>query len=204
MAQAPLVLDAHGKHAQAVHFTRDGKRLVSVGQDARVRLWSVPGFKAERAFEGHEKSVHSLSFRADEKHLLTASSDPAVKLWSFPEGKCLFTLERQVHGALGPDGAHAVTISAKGELTLWDGETGQKRKALAPLDKRHMALCFAPSGLFFFVGGTGRSTACRCRTRCSTGSTRATRSASPACGRRPTRRSWPRPGWTARCASGPS
>jgi len=155
MSQPLLVLEAHGKHAQAVRFTRDGKHLVSAGQDAAVRVWSVPGFKAERALTGHEKSVNSLSFNADEKRLLTGSSDPAVKLWSFADGKCLHTFEKQIHGAIGPDGAHVVTISAKGELTLWDGDTGAKRRALPPLDKRHLALAFAQNGLFLFVGGTG-------------------------------------------------
>ena len=155
MPNPPLVLEAHGKHAQAVHFTRDGKHLVSCGQDARIRVWSVPGFKPVRALQGHEKSVNSLSFSTDESRLATASSDPAVRLWSFKDGKCLFTFEKQVHAALGPDGDHLVTVSAKNELTLWDGHTGEKRKALAPLDKRHVALAFARNGLFLFVGGTG-------------------------------------------------
>src|SRR5262245_22280500 len=156
MSTSPLVLEAHGKHAQAVHFTRDGKHLVSCGQDAKVRVWSVPGFKAERALSGHEKSVNSLSFSADETRLATSSSDPAVRVWSFKDGKLLFTLEKQTHVALGPDGEHLVTISARNELVLWDAHDGQKRKTLPPLDKRHMALAFAQSGLFLFVGGTGK------------------------------------------------
>ena len=155
MSNHPLVLEAHEKHAQAVHFTRDGKRLVSAGQDAKIRVWSVPGFKPERVFEGHEKSVNSLSFSADEKRLVTGSSDPAVKLWSFPDGKCLHTFAKQSVGALGPDGAHVVTISAKGELALWDGDTGRLTRALPHLDKRHFSIAFAQSGLFLFVGGTG-------------------------------------------------
>jgi len=155
MSHAVQVIDAHGKHAQAVHFTRDGKRLVSCGQDARVRVWSVPGFRPERAFEGHEKSVNSLSFTADETRLATGSSDPGVRLWSFPEGKCLFTLEKQVLACLGPDGDHLATISAKGELALWDGRKGTVIKNLPALDKRHLALAFAPNGVFLFVGGTG-------------------------------------------------
>lgn len=155
MPKPPLLLEAHDKGAQAVHFTRDGKRLVSVGHDAAVRVWSVPRFQAERAFEGHSKPVHSLSFRSDETRLVTAGADPSVKLWSFPEGKCLLTLEKQSLGALGPDGAHLVTIAPKGELTLWDGDTGARRRTLPALDKRHLALTFAGSGLFLFVGGSG-------------------------------------------------
>ncbi len=155
MPKPPLVLEAHGKHAQAVHFTRDGKHLVSCGQDTAVRLWSVPRFETVRALSGHEKSVNALSFNADETRLATASSDPGVKLWDFQQGKCLFTLENEIHAALGPDGDHLVTISAKNALTLWDGRTGARRKTLGPLDKRHLALAFSANGLFLFVGGTG-------------------------------------------------
>lgn len=155
MTHAPRVLDAHGKHAQAVHFTRDGKRLVTCGQDAHIRVWTVPGFKQERALEGHEKCVNSLSFSADGERLATAASDPAVRLWSFRDGKCLFTFPKQSMAALGPDGDHLVTVSSKGELVLWDGHTGERRKTLPALDKRHMSLAFSANGLFLFVGGTG-------------------------------------------------
>jgi WD40 repeat protein len=155
MPTSPLVLDAHGKHAQAVRFTRDGRRLVSCGQDGKVRLWSLPGFKEERALDGHEKSVNALGFNADETRLLTFASDPAAKLWSFPAGTCLHTFPGQTLGAIGPDGAHVVTVSTKGELTLWDGDTGAKRRVLPALDKRHLALAFSQNGLFLFVGGTG-------------------------------------------------
>lgn len=155
MPKSPLVLEAHAKHAQAVHLTRDGKHLVTCGQDAAVRVWSLPGLRAERELLGHAKSVNALAFTADESRLLTSSSDPAVKLWSFRDGKCLHTFEDQVLGAIGPDGAHVVTIARSGELTLWDGDTGAKRRTLPALDKRHLALAFAQNGLFLFVGGTG-------------------------------------------------
>jgi WD40 repeat protein len=155
MSNAPHVLDAHGKHAQAVHFTRDGKRLVSCGQDAAIRVWTVPAFKEERVLEGHEKSVNSLSFTADGTRLATASSDHTVRVWSFRDGKSLYALHKQAVAELGPDGDHLVTVSTKGELLLWDGKSGEKQKQLPTLDKRHLSLAFATSGLFLFVGGTG-------------------------------------------------
>ncbi len=155
MTGAPLVLDAHGRHAQAVHFTRDGEHLVTTGQDARVRLWSVPRFTAQRAFEGHARCVNGLSFPADEKRLATGSSDPSVRVWSFPEGKCELELEKQSCACFGPDGEHLATISAKGEVSLWDVARGTRLRTFPALDKRHLALAFAPSGVTLFVGGTG-------------------------------------------------
>jgi WD40 repeat protein len=155
MNSEPIVLEAHGKHAQAVHFTKDGKELVSCGQDAAVRVWSVPGFKAKRELVGHEKSVNTLSFTADESRLVTSASDGTVRAWSYRDGKCQFVLEKQLLGAIGPDGEHLVTISNKNEVILWDGKSGEKRKAFPPLDKRHTTLAFAQNGLFLFVGGSG-------------------------------------------------
>src|ERR1700687_2404539 len=95
---AVAVIDAHGRHAQAVQFTKDGKLLVSVGQDARVRLWSVPGFAAAGTFEGHKSRVSSISLAPVQQLLATGSTDGTVRLWSFPDGRCLETLEKQVTG----------------------------------------------------------------------------------------------------------
>jgi WD40 repeat protein len=97
----------------------------------------------------------SLSFSADGAWLATSSSDPSVRLWSFDDGKSHFTLDGENHAALGPDGDHLVTISTRNQLTLWDTRTGERKKTLPAFDKRHLALAFAPSGLFLFVGGTG-------------------------------------------------
>jgi len=154
MTKPPLVLDAHGKHAQAVRFTKDGKHLVSSGQDARVRVWSVPGFRPERVLEGHEKSVNGLSFSADGALLATGSSDPAARVWSFADGRCLSVFERQIAAVLSPTGEHLATLSAKNEVALHDVASGRELRAFHGLDKRASALCFAPNGTFLFVGGT--------------------------------------------------
>jgi WD40 repeat protein len=155
MALEVALIEAHGRHAQAVRFTKDGKLLVSAGQDACVRLWSVPGFSAAGAFEGHKNSVNSLAFTPDEQLLATGSTDGTVRLWSFPEGRCLHTLEKQVTGVFAPDGERLATISAKGQVILWEAKSGKQITAIPALDKRTMALAFSPNGRSLLVGGTG-------------------------------------------------
>src|ERR1700732_5132844 len=130
----PIVIDAHGRHAQAVAFTKDGKCLVSAGQDACVRLWSVPGFEANGVFEGHSHSVNSLSFSPDGSLLATGSTDGTVRVWSFPQGKCLHVLAKQLTARFSPDGTHLATISAKGRVVLWDAMTGKEVTTLPALD----------------------------------------------------------------------
>jgi WD40 repeat protein len=155
MAAEAAVIDAHGRHAQAVRFTKDGKLLVSVGQDARVRLWSVPGFAAAGTFEGHKNSVNSISFTPDEQLLAAGSTDGTVRLWSFPEGRCLHTLDRQVTGVFAPVGDRLATISAKGQVVLWDAKAGKQVTSIPAIDKRTTAVAFSPDGGSLLIGGTG-------------------------------------------------
>jgi WD40 repeat protein len=151
----PTVIEAHGRHAQAVAFSKDGKRLVSTGQDACVRLWSVPGLQAAGAFEGHANGVSSLSLSPDGTLLATGSTDGTVRVWSFPQGKCLHVLAKQVTATFSPDGERLATTSVRGRIVLWDAKTGKELKTLPALDKRITALAFTPDAATLLVGGAG-------------------------------------------------
>src|ERR1700693_2948315 len=124
----PTVIEAHGRHAQAVAFSKDGKRLVSTGQDACVRLWSVPGFRAGGVFEGHANGVNSLSLSPDGTLLATGSTDGTVRGGSFPQGKFPHVLSKQLTATFSPDGELLATTSARGRIVLWDAKTGKELK----------------------------------------------------------------------------
>ena len=155
MVSEAAVIDAHGRHAQALRFTKDGKFLVSVGQDRQVRLWSVPHFSCAGAFEGHKNSVNSLSFSPDEQLLATGSTDGTVRIWSFPDGRCLHTLEKQVTGVFARDGERLATISAKGPVLLWEAKSGKPLTTIQAFDKRTTAVAFSPDEGSLLIGGTG-------------------------------------------------
>src|SRR5262245_15221709 len=138
------MIDAHGRHAQAVRFTKDGKLLISVGLDKHVRLWSVPGFTAVVSFAGHKNSVNSISMTPDEQRLATGSTDGTVRVWSFPEGRSLHTLDKQVSGVFSPDGARLATVTGKGVVVLWDTATAKQLHTIPALDKRTTAVAFTP------------------------------------------------------------
>jgi WD40 repeat protein len=150
----PITFDAHGRHAQAVKFTKDSKTLISVGQDAYIRLWSVPVFEPISAFAGHEKSVNSISLSPDESRLVTGSSDGTVRIWSFPEGKTLHVLDKQVSGTFSPDGTQVATISTQGRVHLWDAQSGEMTAKFPALDKRIFAVAYTPDNAQLLVGGT--------------------------------------------------
>lgn len=151
----PVVIEAHGRHAQAVAFSKDGQRLISAGQDACVRLWAVPAFQAAGVFQGHANSVNSLSLSPDGTCLATGSTDGTVRVWSFPRGQCLHILPKQVTAVFSPTGDQLATISAKGRIVLWDVRTGQEQQTLPAVDRRVTALAFAADAATLLVGGTG-------------------------------------------------
>lgn len=152
MPEPIAVLDAHARHAQRAAFTADGESLVTCGGDGRVRLWKVPSFEADGAFEGHEASVNTLSFSPDGGLLASGSTDGTVRIWSFPGGRELDVLDGQVAAALSPAGGLA-TISTKARAVLWD--TNYDEVATLPLlDRRLFSLAYSPDGASLLVAGT--------------------------------------------------
>lgn len=147
--------DAHGKHAQAVAFSKDGTLLVSAGQDARVRLWRVGDWKPAGVFEGHAKSVNSIAFAPDGKRIATGSTDGTVRVFSFPRGETEGVLEGQVAAAFSPDGKRLATASAKASGAIWDAKTLAPIASSKKLGKRCLAVEFSGDGKTLFVGGEG-------------------------------------------------
>ncbi len=134
MAEPATVLEAHRGHAQRALFTTDGETLLTCGQDGRIRLWKVPSFAPDGAFEGHGASVNTLSLSADGGLLASGSSDGSVRVWSFPGGRELDVLD--------------------GQAVLWDSNYDEVA-TLPLLDRRLFSLAFADGGAALLVAGTG-------------------------------------------------
>ncbi len=123
--------------------------------DAKVHLWSVPGFERRYSLRGHANSVNTLSLSPAEDRLATGSSDGSVRIWSFPSGETLRTLEKQANARFSPDGKRLATIGSNGRVALWDTTDYAKPTLLPKLDKRIFTLAFSPDGSWLAVGGTG-------------------------------------------------
>lgn len=149
------VLEAHGRHAQAVAFSADGQWLVSAGMDAAIRLWQLPGLTASAAFLGHLQSVNSLALSPDNQRLASCSSDGTTRVWSFPDGRPLHSLAGQRLPRWSPDGRLLTTLSGTGKLAHWDATTLAPLGEVSVADRRLFCFCYAPSDSELLVGGTG-------------------------------------------------
>lgn len=155
MQRTPLLVPAHGRHAQAVLFNRSGTLLISAGMDAAIRLWRPPTFEAAGVILGHLNSVNSLALSPDEERLATCSSDGTVRVWSFPTGQPVHTLNGERFPKWSPDGKLLTTLSASGRLSHWDAITLERLGQLPAIDRRVFSFAYAPDESQLLVGGTG-------------------------------------------------
>jgi WD40 repeat protein len=156
-------LKGHTGSVTSVAFSPDGKRALSGGDDATVRLWDIADSKELRRFRGHTDGVCSVAFAPDGKRLLTAGHDGTVRLWDADSGKELHCLRGHRDTVWSvvflPDGKRALTASCDRTVRLWDLESGrQLRRFLGHTDSVY-SVALAGNGRRFVSGshdGTAR------------------------------------------------
>jgi WD40 repeat protein len=117
---------------RALLWTRDGRSLVTAGDDKVVRVWSVPtGETAEiaapRALKGAAGAVTALAAAADPNLIAAASADGKVRVWNVAEGKPVreLAVAGAVTLALSADGSRLATGRGDGVVQVWDFASGK-------------------------------------------------------------------------------
>lgn len=122
------ILYGHDAAANAVAFTPDGRRVVTVGDDGLVLVWPTDG-PAERRepaarLTGHQGKILQVVVSADGRMAATASWDGRVGLWALDPPEPLGMLDGHngpVNAvALSPDGARLYSAGYDGTVRLWD------------------------------------------------------------------------------------
>jgi WD40 repeat protein/predicted nucleic acid-binding Zn-ribbon protein len=121
-------LEGHSGPVLAV-ATVGGDRLVSGGQDAVVRLWSLAEARLLRALEGHSGAVHSVAGSADGRYVASGGADRTARVWSV-DGAEMTELRRLEMAApvqavcLSPDNARLYAAEPSRFVAVWDVTSG--------------------------------------------------------------------------------
>jgi len=82
----------HGNYVNCVRFSPDGSRIVSVGSDKKLVVYSGSTGAHEKTVEGlHSGSIYSVSWFPCGTKVLTTSADKTAKVVGVPEGETLGT-----------------------------------------------------------------------------------------------------------------
>lgn len=145
----------------ALHFTRDGRRLVTAsgvaGLGGVAEVWNVADGKLLQRFDGHRDILYDAEFSPDEKILATCSYDNKIELWAADSGKPLRTLGGHTGAvydvAFSPDGGFLVSASADDTCKVWRVEDGQRMDTLPQPLKAEYTCTFSPDGRTIVAGG---------------------------------------------------
>lgn len=160
---AVTIPDPPGK-VTAVHFSRDGRRLVIAG--------GIPGLSgvAElrraddggliRGFAGHRDLLFDAELSPDEATLATAGYDRSIKLWNVADGTLVRSID--VHNgavfdlAWHPSGMVLASASADETVKLWRVADGARLDTLKDPQGEVRGVAFTPDGGRVLAAGRDR------------------------------------------------
>jgi WD40 repeat protein len=142
------------RHADGflLHFTADGKTLISAGQDQTVRFWDLESGKLQR-LQRLPQSLLLMALSADGKTAVLRGEEN-LHLWNIAAAKETSRIATgKLNGVkqfndvvLSPDGKIVAAGNRAGGVRLWDVVSGKERTRYATKDKWIKKLAFASDG----------------------------------------------------------
>jgi RNA polymerase sigma factor (sigma-70 family) len=175
-AEVKLTLGEYRRPAEffkfrRVVFSREGKLVAASAEGIRgnkvcadIKIWDVQTGQIKHTLE-HDLHAHGLAFSPDGKRLATTSSDQHVHIWDVESGQEQKTLKvadtNLMSVVFSPDGkllaAGGMELQEgqqKGEITVWEVETGAVKHTLTGLFQV-WSIQFSPDGKLLAAGGGG-------------------------------------------------
>lgn len=150
----PVLRDFRGRVA-GLAFSPDGRLLAAVGHGAEPALWELATGEVRRLVGWRAADSDWVTFSADGRTLFTGGSDGA-NVWDVRTGRRLLHLD---HGGYvpeaqpSPDGKLLATAGGRGEVIIWNLESGRKLATLEADDIFAFTARFSPDGKLLATGG---------------------------------------------------
>lgn len=139
-----------GEWIREVHFSQDGKLLISAGEDFTVKVWDAASGELLRSCE---ELVGPMALRPDRK-VLACIEDERLVLRDLGSDMTLKRLDQGVTAAaFDRDGDHLAVADSCGAVKVYDAAGNELLHQFAGHQGAVTALCFSPSGTLLASGG---------------------------------------------------
>ncbi len=112
----------------AVAWSDDGGRFVTVGEDNTAQIWDAATGQPQITLIGHTRELINVDWSPNGALIATAGRDNAVRIWDAATGEPLRLFSGYPDWVLdvawSPDGTRIATTSADGAVRVWELRTG--------------------------------------------------------------------------------
>ncbi|MCA9708655.1 MAG: protein kinase, partial [Myxococcales bacterium] len=139
-----------------VHHLDDGARVLTVGNDHRIRLWDAATLEQQALFQGHRGYVTDLAVRGARGRVASASDDGTARLWDLATGESRELVGHRGRLAaieLSPDGRFVYTAGEDGTVRRWDPAKPEQVARLRGHAGKVNAVAWSPGGEWLASAG---------------------------------------------------
>jgi WD40 repeat protein len=149
---------AHEGEVSSIAFAPDGHHLVSVGMDARARIWDVAGAQEDAGLNQQTGILTAVAWHPNGQVLALGSGDRGIYLWYWKDAAAgVPRLRGHQGGVTGvtflADGSSLASSSQDGTVRLWDVKLGTVTASLRGHTDAVVDLAGSPDGAMLVSAG---------------------------------------------------
>jgi WD40 repeat protein len=129
-------LPGHARRTNAVSWSPDGQKVVSVSSDKEIRIWSMEDHHCEKKILASTVGIFGVIWTA--RYIISCGADKSIRLFNPGNTRCEVVLAGDDRSSLGildvamsKDGKYAVSGNRRGIIQIWNAATGICEKSLS-------------------------------------------------------------------------